>query len=396
MVTGVGESGRVVVVAPDTKQFNKGLGARHGVAVEDKRSRLGGSGFGRLGALFGRDRVWSLVPLDGATGLNFRVAIGQGRVHRIRAVQQPKGGNNGQQNTRRHQGQLAFGRPAGAGPAAAVTDTTGHFFRGPLDVGAGYLVFALGIGAQQRTVADQVDQPGYTLAGAIQVFDRTGGKEVTAQACHAQPVLQVGRQFRLVDGIQVVTGGYPLVQLAQFRQGQDVLQFRLAQQHYLQQLFLGGFQVGQQAQLLQHFCGEVLGLVDNQYLVPAGGVGLEQVLVDGIHQDLDGRVGGVGNAQLVADSRQQLPGREPGVENQRNVDVFRCVLDKTAADRGFAGSYLAGNHDKTALPLHAIHQVRQGFLVAVTQVQVAGVRRNGERRFPKAKKIVVHVSSGPG
>src|SRR5690554_7840217 len=88
-------------------------------------------------------------------------------------------------------------------------------------MGAGYLVLALGIGAQQRTVADQVDQPGYTLAGAIQVLDRTGGKEVTAQACHAQPVLQVGRQFRLVDGIQVVTSGYPLVRSEERRVGKE-------------------------------------------------------------------------------------------------------------------------------------------------------------------------------
>src|SRR5690554_4979642 len=78
------------------------------------------------------------------------------------------------------------------------------------------------------------------------------------------------------------------------------------------------------------------------------------------------------------------------------VDVFRGILDKAPAYGGLSGTNFAGDHDKAALPLHAIHQVRQGFLVAITQVQVAGVWRYGKRRFPKAKKIVVHVSSGPG
>ena len=57
----------------------------------------------------------------------------------------------------------------------------------------------------------------------------------------------------------------PLVQL---RNSPDaVTQFRLADQDNLQQLAFAGFQIGQQAQLLQHVRRQVLRLIDHQHVI---------------------------------------------------------------------------------------------------------------------------------
>ena len=49
-----------------------------------------------------------------------------------------------------------------------------------------------------------------------------------------------------------------------------MLEFRLTNQHDLQQLGIIYFQIGQQTQLFQHFRHQMLGFVDHQQRSPSG------------------------------------------------------------------------------------------------------------------------------
>ncbi len=60
----------------------------------------------------------------------------------------------------------------------------------------------------------------------------------------------------------MITPGYSLCKLTQIVLRQFFAELGLCNQYDLQQLLPGGFQVGQQAQLLEHIVVEVLCLVD--------------------------------------------------------------------------------------------------------------------------------------
>ena len=62
----------------------------------------------------------------------------------------------------------------------------------------------------------------------------------------------------------MITRRDALRQLTQQGLPQQLLQLGLTDEHHLQQLGLIGFQVGQQAQLLQHLGAEMLRLIDQQ------------------------------------------------------------------------------------------------------------------------------------
>ena len=234
-------------------------------------------------------------------------------------------------------------------------------------------MISLRIGAEQCPVADQIDKPGYALTFPIQSTDRPGGKNITPHTGNIKPVLQIGRQFLPVYCIQVVACRDPLIKLAKFRQSQDLLQFRLAKQNNLQQFLFRGFQVGQQAQLFEHLSGEVLGLINNQHLVPARSVGFQQILVDAVDQGFDTGIRLMRYFQFITNGRQQFPGGQARIQDQRNIHMCRRVFYEAATNRGFTGAHLASDHNETALPLHTVHQVRQCFLVAIAEVEISGV-----------------------
>src|SRR3546814_7824772 len=86
--------------------------------------------------------------------------------------------------------------------------------------------------------------------------------------------------------------------------------------------------------------------------------------------------------QLLADGFNQFHRRQPRIEHQRNLGIFRQLLQQQPAERGLAGTDLAGELDKTAAATlaDAIQQVRQGIAVALGQIDEARIRRDRERR----------------
>ena len=195
----------------------------------------------------------------------------------------------------------------------------------------------------------------------------------------------------MVSGPQVIARDDALRELPQFRARQHRGELRLAEQDDLQQLALVRFQIGEQPHLLQHVGREILRLVDDQHRVPAPGMGVEQVVVDAVDEHLDAGIAGrVGDAEFDADGREQFLHRQLGVEDVGDIAGFRNLLEQAAADGRLARSDLAGEQDESAIAAHAVEQVRERLLVALAQVEVARVRRNGERRFGEAKVALVH------
>ena len=105
---------------------------------------------------------------------------------------------------------------------------------------------------------------------------------------------------------QVKAGRDPLGQLAHLLAIQNLQQFRLPEQHDLQQLVAIGFKVGEQAQLLQDIHGEVLCFINNENRFAPGGVGIQQVSVKPVNQLFDAAVCRVVYAQFITDGFEKL------------------------------------------------------------------------------------------
>ena len=215
------------------------------------------------------------------------------------------------------------------------------------------------------------------------------------EAGHGQAVADVLRRLCLGQCAQVEAGNHALRQLLQFRPGQHAAQLGLADQHHLQQLALAGFEVGQQAQLLQHIGREVLRLVDDQHVVAPGRVLRQQEGVQRVDVVLHRlRTRWHGGVELVADGLQQLKHGELGVEDVGDVAVRRDLLQEAAADGGLAGPDLARQQHEAATSVQPIQQMGQRLAVALTHEQVMRVRRDRERRLFQAEEGRVHGAAG--
>ena len=171
-------------------------------------------------------------------------------------------------------------------------------------------------------------------------------------------------------------------------------QLRLADEDDLQQLLGVGFEVGEQAHLLEHLGREVLRLIDHQHHALAGGVRTQQVVTEDVDQVLEAAERGVGHAdaQFLADGQQELRRGHPRVEDQRDFGVARGLRQQRAHDGGLAGAHLAGELHEAAGFVDAVQQVRQRFRVPLAQVQVARIRCDREGLFVEAEERQVHGS----
>ncbi len=91
--------------------------------------------------------------------------------------------------------------------------------------------------------------------------------------------------------------------------------------------------------------------------------------VKGVDQLLQAGLGsGIGNVQLITDARQQFAGIQPRVEDQRDIDILRQLLQQGSAQSGLAGAHLAAQHHEPAAHTDAIQQVRQRLAVLRAQI----------------------------
>jgi hypothetical protein len=111
---------------------------------------------------------------------------------------------------------------------------------------------------------------------------------------HGQPVPDVGLGFVRFSGPQVVSRDDRCASCSSSGPRQHAAQFGLADQHDLQQLALGRFQVRQQAQLFQHVGTQRLCFVDHEHSLAALGMQAEQEAVQGVDMGLEAAAVGWG------------------------------------------------------------------------------------------------------
>ncbi len=169
-------------------------------------------------------------------------------------------------------------------------------------------------------------------------------------------------------------------------------QLRLPDQDDLQQLLGLGLEIGEQPDLLEHLGRQVLRLIDDQHHAPTLRVRAQQVAVEQVDQLLGVVLGAVGHAQaeLLAQRAQELGGRQPRIEDQRDLGILRRARQQRADGRGLAGTDLAGELDEAAGLVDAVDQMRERIGVPRAQVEVARIRGDRERFFRQPKERQVH------
>ncbi len=251
-------------------------------------------------------------------------------------------------------------------------------------------------GAEQRAVAHDIDHARNAVAQPMDFAQCARRESFRRGARDAHAVLDVTCGFGDGKRAQVIAASDPLRQLPQVRLLEQRTQFFLADQDDLQQLGGGGFEVGQQAHLLERLETQVLGLVDDQHDTAAAGMRFEQVMPEQVHQRL-GAVAAVGRhlqVQFLADRQQEFRGRDARVQDQRDFGMTWELLEQAADHRRLAGADFARQLDEPARFIDTVQQVRQRFGVPLAEVQVARVRRDRERFFLETEKARIHAGLG--
>ena len=183
----------------------------------------------------------------------------------------------------------------------------------------------------------------------------------------------------------MASGGDPLRKLAHLLPVENLQQFRLAEQHDLQQLVAVRFKVGQQAQLFKDFYGKVLCLVDDQYGFAPLRIGFEEISVEPVYQLLDAALLRSLNVEFVTDGLKQFNDADLGIEDVSNDHVFGQLLEETAAEGGLAGPDLSGQQNKATVTFDPVFEVRQRLAVVLTHVKIEWVRRDRKRVLIEAE-----------
>jgi len=118
----------------------------------------------------------------------------------------------------------------------------------------------------------------------------------------------------------------------------------------------------------------------------------QQPAVQRVDHLLDAVAIGFGDlqTQLLADGLQKLDGRDPRIEYDRHVRMMRHAGQQGAHHRSLAGAHLAGELDEPAGFVDAVQQMRERLGVALAQIEIARIRRDGEGLFAETEEAGIH------
>ena len=210
------------------------------------------------------------------------------------------------------------------------------------------------------------------------------------RARHLEPVQDVGLRLLRRQRRQVEAQPDALHQLHEFGRVELVVQLGLPGQDDPEHLLLRRLDAGQQADLLENPVRQVLGLVDDQEHLAAGGVLLDEELVERRDQlglaHLERR-----ETELDQYGLQELDRRHLGLRDLGDDDVLLELAQEGLEQRRLAGADLAGDHDEAVgEPDRRLH-VRLGARMVFRQVQECRVRAQPERQFGQLEMFQVHV-----
>ena len=204
-------------------------------------------------------------------------------------------------------------------------------------------------------------------------------------------MLDVTADFAELQGFEVIANGDALAQVLQFGLVKMFAEFGLAHEDDLEELAIVGFQVGQEADLLEQFVGHVLGFIDNE-----DGIFF---LVDQAEEELVEKCGGFEAVEIEAfyaeakfhgDGFDEAVAIEHGVENEGGFPIWAELFEHGAADGSFAGADLAGELDEPLPFANAVEEMVIGFAVLWAEEKKARVWRDIERRFVQAIVLQIH------
>ena len=147
-----------------------------------------------------------------------------------------------------------------------------------------------------------------------------------------------------------------LPQLPQLRLFQLLFEFWLSYKNNLQQFLGEGLEVGQHADLFQHFVGEVLCLIDDQNRSFPGPVTVQQPVVQP-QQDLALCLRVAWNPEVRHHVIQKLRHVQARVEDECRGHLLQAQpLEQLIDERGLAGSHLACQQDEPFAALDSVGQ----------------------------------------
>ncbi len=156
------------------------------------------------------------------------------------------------------------------------------------------------------------------------------------------------------------------------------------------------FEVGEQADLLEHFEFQVLRLVDDQDDIAALLNAIEQHPVH-LRNEVVLAARQFCFTKLGEDRLEHLRFGDPWVENQGGVVVSRIqIIQELSAERRLPASHFPDQNDKTLLFANAVFQMLEGLLVSRAEIKKPRVRRNVERHLAKPVKALIHVGGYVG
>nr|GEU28193.1 conserved hypothetical protein [Tanacetum cinerariifolium] len=248
---------------------------------------------------------------------------------------------------------------------------------------------------QQRLVGQNVNP-------AHDTFGRVRNQPHRLRAEHGRAVVsgrsqperqEFGHQFRR-HGRHVETVGDAFLQLAHAGQGQVLVQFRLAEQHDLQQLAAGRFQVGQEPDRFQRVERHGLRFLDQQHHVPALAMAADQMRMQRALHFIDA-VAARGQAQLGGNRVLHGHRIEVGVDQVNHFDMRRQLAFQHAAQHGLAGAHFAGDLDDALAVAHRVQQRRQNLAARIAGIEKRRVGRDAERGFAQAE-VFLRAAVGRG
>jgi len=270
----------------------------------------------------------------------------------------------------------------------------GDFSQGLVHDFAVHVRGTVGHQAVQGPLHDQVDHSEVAARGLPQPGRRVF-RYGNLRAHAGQLVVHVAGGLLLVQRNHGQENAYATAQLTQVRLVQLFLEFRLAHEQNLHQLFAFLFQVGKHAQDLKGFRGEVVRLVHDDRAVEAVGVAVEQEIVQGFDQpdqvDLFVHL----QAEIPGNSQEQFLAVQQGVENPGRGQFFPLQGAQELVEQGgFAHAHLAHEHEKTLAASDAVVQFLKDAL-GVGGVKIAlGAGRGGKGigfEFQARKNVVAHA-----
>ena len=317
--------------------------------------------------------------LTGAAG----EPLAQPLADQVRTLDEGPGHGDDDEHQARGQRDLRQAPAAGAGKLAVVD--------GDFHVALAHVEGVLGKGRQQCLVGEDVDAPRQPPRGLRHASVSAAAKDVRAPVAHcAHAEVHVLAHLLGREGLQIEAVGDALLQLADFRLVEIVVELRLTEKDDLQQLVAIGLQVAEQADLFQGGDGHALGFLDEDHHLAIIGVLLEQAFLQRVH-DMQA-VGVCIQAQfhLHGDGVQGVLRRQTGIGQVDDVHLVSQALFQHAAEHGLAAAHLAHHLDDALAAGDGVHQGLQNLAPGTARIEQLGVRRYPERRAPESEVFVIH------